>query len=165
MNYMIKYVSGEPSFNTLGVIKLGCAQSVPINDRIYAQAQLGRNDDCLFVRILSFEPKPVDTARLSAALCHGGRTLQLSVTASGQAAARCGDDDLTSKMTAYITQGEDLQGEYWAGVLLFPLNALFAALGVDKSTLPLTLSGNILRESPALSSAAPLEETVTFILK
>ncbi|HWP51139.1 MAG TPA: hypothetical protein VN626_05495 [Clostridia bacterium] len=165
MNYVIKCVPGQPSFDTLGVIKLGCAQSVPINERIYGQAQLGRNEDSLFVRVLSFEPKPVDTARLSAVFCLGSKTLQLSVMSNGQAEARCENDNLTSQMTAYITQGEDLQGEYWAGVMLFPLKGLFAALGADKNALPLNLSGNILRENPALSSAAPLNDTVRFTLK
>lgn len=165
MNYIIKYVSGEPCFDTLGVIKLGCAQSVPINDRIYAQAQLGRNDDCLFVRIISFETKPTADARLTVVLCNGAGELRLSVTANGQVEARCGEDNLTPQVTAYITQGEDLQGEYWAGVLLFPLDALLAALGTDKSALPLALSGNILRENPALSCAAPVNEPAVFTLK
>lgn len=164
MDYIIKYVPGEPCFDTLGVMKLRCAQTVPINDRIYAQAQLGRNDDCLFIRILSFEPKPAANARLSAIFCHGGKELRLSVTADGTAAARCGTDDFTARMTAYITQGEDLQGEYWAGVLMFPLDTLLAALGMDQGGSLPTLSGNILRENPALSSAAPIDEVIIFSL-
>ncbi|WMJ82977.1 hypothetical protein ACS3UN_00880 [Oscillospiraceae bacterium LTW-04] len=165
MNYMIKYVSGEPCFDALGVIKLSCAQSVPINDRIYAQAQLGRNDESLFVRIISFETKPAANARLTAVFCLGERELRMTVTAGGQAEAYCGDSDLTAQMTAYIKQGEDLQGEYWAGVLLFPLESLFAALDTDKTALPMTLSGNILRENPALSCAVPTNEVVAFTLK
>ncbi len=164
MEYRIKYVAGEPCFDTLGVIKLGCMQSVPINDRIYAQAQLGRNDDSLFVRILSFEPKPLETARLTAEFRYAGKVLRLSVTAAGLAEARCGAVDLTPQMTAYLSQGEDLQGEYWAGVMLLSLDAFFTALDVDKTVLPLTLTGNILRENPALSAAAPAGETVTFAL-
>ena len=165
MNYMIKYVSGEPGFDALGVMKLDCAPAVPVNDRIYAQAQLGRNDDCLFIRILSFETQPAADARLTAMLCCGEKKLRLSVTADGRAQALCGTDDLTASLTSYITHGEDLQGEYWAGVLLFPLDALRAVLGADKNALPLAFSGNILREHPALSSAAPAGEAVAFTLK
>ncbi len=164
MNYRIKYVSGEPCFDALGVIKLSCVPTVPVNDRIYAQAQLGRNDDSLFIRILSFETRPAANARLSAELCYGGKMLSLSVTADGRAQADCGERELSTDLTAYITRGEDLQGEYWAGVLLFPLETLFTALGADGSALPLTLSGNILREHPTLSSAVPLGETVIFTL-
>lgn len=165
MKYIIKYVSGEPCFDALGVIKLGCAQSVPINDRIYAQAQLGCNDDSLFIKIISFETKPTEDARLTAVFCLGDRELRMTVTADGQAQARCGGSDLTAQMTAYITQGEDLQGEYWSGVFLFPLDALFAALGTDKNALPLTLSGNIFRENPAISSAVPIDESAIFTIK
>ncbi len=164
MNYRIKYVPGEPCFDTLGVIKLNCAPTVPVNDRLYAQAQLGRNDDSLFIRILSFETRPAANARLSAELCYGDKVLSLWVTADGQAQAHCGARDLTTDLTAYITRGEDLQGEYWAGVLLFPLKTLFTVLGADGGALPLTLSGNILRENPALSSAVALGETVAFTL-
>ncbi|MFV0498390.1 MAG: hypothetical protein ACK5L0_09545 [Candidatus Fimivivens sp.] len=165
MNYVIKYVSGEPCFDALGVIKLGCAQSVPINERIFAQAQIGRNDDSLFVRIISFETKPMATARLTAIIGFGERALHMTVTADGQAKAYCGDSDFTAQMTAYIKQGEDLQGEYWAGVLMFPLKSLFLALGTDKSALPLTLWGNILREYPACSRAVAANETGTFTLR
>lgn len=164
MNYTIKYVSGEPCFDTLGVIKLRCAQSVPVNDRIYAQAQLGRNDDSLFVRITSFETKPAANACLSAVFSFGERQLRIAVTAGGQARAYSGEKDLTAELTAYIKEGEDLQGEYWVGVLLFPLQSLFTALGMDKNALPVALSGNILRENPALSRAALGGETVTFML-
>lgn len=162
MNYSIRYVPGEPCFDALGVIKLSCAPTVPVNDRIYAQAQMGRNDDSLFIRIISFETQPAANARLTSELCYGEKALSLSVTTDGQAQASCGAQDLTTDLTAYITRGEDLQGEYWAGVLLFPLKALFAVLGADSSTRPLTLSGNILREHPALSSAVPLGEVVAF---
>lgn len=165
MNYAIKYVPGEPCFDTLGVMKLGCAPTVPVNDRIYAQAQLGRNDDSLYIRILSFEPAPVADACLTAVLCRGEKELWLSVSADGRAQAHCGAQELTADLTSYITRGEDLQGEYWAGVLLFPLKSLFATLGADQNALPLTLSGNILREHPALSSAAMAGETVSFTLK
>ncbi|MPN30805.1 hypothetical protein SDC9_178276 [bioreactor metagenome] len=102
---------------------------------------------------------------MTAEFCYAGKTLRLSVTAGGQAEACCGWDNLTTEMTAYISQGEDLQGEYWAGVMLLSLDALFTAFAVDKAALPLTLTGNILREDPALSSAAPADETVTFTLK
>lgn len=165
MNYIIKYVSGEPCFDALGVIKLSCTQTVPINDRIYAQAQLGRNDDSLFIKIISFETKPAENAQLTAVFRLDDREMRMTVTAGGQAKASCGGSDLTAQMTAYITQGEDLQGEYWAGVLLFPLNVLFAALGADKNALPLTLSGNIFRENPAISSAVPIDETAIFTIK
>lgn len=165
MNYVIKYVPGEPCFDTLGVMKLGCAPTVPVNDRIYAQAQLGRNDDSLFIRILSFEPAPAADARLTALLGRGEKELRLSVTADGRAQARCGARELTANLTSYITRGEDLQGEYWAGVLLFPLKSLFAALGADQSAPPLALTGNILREQPALSSVVAVGETVSFMLK
>ncbi|MEA5137292.1 MAG: hypothetical protein VB035_14260 [Candidatus Fimivivens sp.] len=165
MNYIIKYVCGEPCFDALGVIKLGCAQSVPINDRIYAQAQLGRNDDSLFIKIISFETKPAEDARLTAVFSFGDRELRMTVTASGQAQAFCGSSDLTAQMTAYITQGEDLQGEYWSCVFLFPLEMLLSAFGTDKNALPLTLLGNIIRENPAVSSAVPTNEKAIFTMK
>lgn len=164
MNYTIKYLQREPCFDTLGVMKLNCAAAVPVNDRIYAQAQLGRNDDSLFIRIISFEPRPAAETRLTAVLGCGERQLRLSVTADGQVQAQSGSEDLTDHLTAYITRGEDLQGEYWAGVLLFRLGALLTALGADQNALPLALSGNILREHPALSAAALPGETVHFIL-
>ncbi len=164
MNYIIKYVPGEPCFDTLGVMKLCCTPEVPVNDRIYAQAQLGRNDDCLFIRILSFETRPVAQARLTALLCYGEKELRLSVTADGQAQAHCGAEDLTVSLTSYMTHGEDLQGEYWAGVLLFPLKTLYAVLGAAHNTSPLALSGNILREYPALSSVVPVGDAIAFTL-
>lgn len=164
MNYPIRFIDGEPRFDTLGVIKLCCDHSVPVDDRIYAQAQLGHTSDCLFARILSFETKPANEAILSVVLCHNGKELQLSVFADGSASARCGETILTDAMTSYIIQGEDLQGEYWGAVMLFSLDRLLTVFGVDSSAMPLELSGNVLREHPALSCATPANESVAFTL-
>lgn len=165
MNYNIKYIHGEPSFDALGVINLSCEAFVPVNERIYAQAQLGRNDDCLFVRIASFETSPTSDACLTAVLCRGEKELCLSMSFGGQVTAKCQTKDLSHCLTSYITRGEDLQGEYWAAVMLLPLETLFAVLGADKQDLPLVLSGNILRENPARSSAAPVGESVVFTIE
>lgn len=164
MNYNIRNIPGEPRFDVLGVIKLGCDTSVDINDRIYAQAQLGRNEDVIYIRILSFEPKPAPNAILCATFSLNNRTLTLAVGADGVAHAQSDEVNLASHLTAYGVQGEDLQGEYWGVVMLFPLEHLFLALGVDKPELPLSLSGNIFRKNPAVSSAVPLDETVLFKL-
>lgn len=164
MKYPIRFIDGEPRFDTLGVIKLCCDQSVAVDDRIYAQAQIGRSSDCIFARVLSFETKPNNEATLSVVLCHNSNELRLSVSADGSASARCGETILTDAMTSYIIQGEDLQGEYWGAVMLFSLDRLLSVFGVDSSSIPLELSGNVLREHPALSSASPINEPVTFNL-
>ena len=164
MNYTIRNIPGEPRFDVLGVIKLGCDASVDINDRIYAQAQLGRNEDFLYIRILSFEPKPAPNALLSAMFSMNNRTLNLSVGANGVSHAQSEEVDLTKHLTAYGVQGEDLQGEYWGVVMLFPLDQLFLILGTNEAELPLSISGNVSRSNPAVSSAVPLDETVLFKL-
>lgn len=45
MDYPISVMQGEPCFDSLGVIKLRCEPSVPVNDRIFAQAQAGRTPE------------------------------------------------------------------------------------------------------------------------
>ena len=39
MEYKIRFVPGNPKFDTLGVMKLSCDSSVDINSRIYGQAR------------------------------------------------------------------------------------------------------------------------------
>ena len=58
MDYPISVIQGEPCFDSLGVIKLRCEPSVPVNDRIFAQAQAGRTPELCFTRIWSFETAP-----------------------------------------------------------------------------------------------------------
>lgn len=164
MNYSIRFIEGEPRFDNLGVIKLCCDRSVAVDDRIYAQAQLGRTSDCFFARILSFETKPSNEAKLSVVLCYNKKELRLSVSADGSALASCGDTALTNFMTSYIVQGEDLQGEYWGAVMIFSLDKFLSTFDIDLSNIPLELTGNVMREHPALSSAAPANDLVTFTL-
>lgn len=162
MDYPILRMRGEPRFDSLGVLKLRCADTVAVNDRIFAQGQAGATDSLFFVRIWSFETAPSPQATLRAVFSHGGHTAELSVTAAGGSALLLDGRPAGELLTAYQISGEDLQGEYWGAVMMLPLDRFCGALALS---LPGSFDGNLLRENPALSSAAPAGESVRFLLR
>lgn len=163
MDYPISRMHGEPCFDSLGVIKLRCDSSVPVNDRIFAQAQAGCTPELFFTRIWSFETAPSPDGVVRALFSHAGHTVELSANAAGEAALLLDGAPVDGVLTAYQISGEDLQGEYWGAVLMVPFPWLAASLGFDAAS-PAVLTGNLLREHPACSSAVPTGESVRFLL-
>lgn len=165
MEYSVQSVSGEPKFDSLGVIKLRCAPAIDINSRIYAQAQVGRSQSCIYVRIWSFETSPTDSSEVCALFSNGKDELSLCATFGEQATASLNGKSLPDTLTAYLISGEDLQGEYWGAVMMFPIKRFFDIFGISEASLPATIGGNILRKNPELSSAVPLNEQLKFVIK
>lgn len=164
MQQKITFISGEPDFDSLHVIKLRCEKSVDINSRIFAQAQLCRNEENLYIRILSFESRPETDSTVAALFELGENSLKLEVTFGGLAVATINGDMQLNRITAYTLRGEDLQGEYWGAVMAVPLTLLFDALAISKDNLPTALGGNIFRYNPAFSAAALKGEKLEFLL-
>ncbi len=163
MDYPVSAMRGEPRFDTLGVLKLRCAPTVPVDDRLFAQAQVGRTPALFFTRIWSCETAPAEAATLRALFSYQGHTLELSANAAGEATLLLDGAAVADKLTAYQISGEDLQGEYWGAVLMVPFSWFSEALDLPADS-PVALEGNILREHPAQSSAAPEGETLRFLL-
>lgn len=163
MQQKIALISGEPDFDSLNVIKLRCERDVDINSRIFAQAQLCRNEASLFIRILSFESQPESDSTAAALFCLGERSLKLEVTFGGLTAATVNGDIRFDCLTAYTVTGEDLQGEYWGAVMIVPLELVFEALEISEKELPVTLGGNLYRYNPAYSAAALRDEKLEFL--
>lgn len=164
MEYPISAMPGEPRFDSLGVIKLRCEPSVPVNDRIFAQAQAGRTPELFFVRIWSFETAPAPQAVVKAVLSHAGHTVELAASAAGEGSLLRDGAPEEGVLTAYQISGEDLQGKYWGAVLMTPYRWLAQALAFDPDA-PAVLEGNLLRERPARSSAALSGDTLRFLLR
>ena len=118
MDYPISVMQGEPCFDSLGVIKLRCEPSVPVNDRIFAQAQAGRTPELFFTRIWSFETAPAPEAAGKAVFSRAGHTVELAASAAGEASLLLDGAPREGVLTAYQISGEDLQGEYWGAVLV-----------------------------------------------
>lgn len=165
LNYTVRALRGEPRFDALGVLKLCCESDVPVNDRIFAQAQLGRNETTLFARIWSFETAPTPASQALLTLRAGGHTLALTTRFDGVAEATLDGGPCPAPMTSYILQGEDLQGEYWGAVLLLPLQKLNALLGLRLGEQETVLSANVARACPGYSSAVPKEEWLTLTVQ
>ena len=164
MDYPISVMQGEPCFDSLGVIKLRFEPSVPVNDRIFAQAQAGRTPELFFTRIWSFETAPAPEAAVKAVFSRAGHTVELAASAAGEASLLLDGAPREGVLTAYQISGEDLQGEYWGAVLMVPYRWLAASLDFDPDA-PAVFEGNLLRERPALSSAVPHGETLRFVLR
>lgn len=164
MEYGIRFISGEPKFDSLSVIKLCCETSIDINSRIYGQAQVGRSEDLLYAKILSFESEPDQNSTVWAKFEYNGKIIEFSVRFDNSAKLLVNKVDRTDALTCYITSGEDLQGEYWGAVIMLPLSVLFEGLEINESSLPITLKGNIARENPEISSAVALNDAANFIL-
>jgi|GEM_PF-1150307 len=158
MEFSVRYIPGEPSFDSLEVIKLCCDRSIDINSRIFGQAQLGRNDELFFAKILSFESEPTAGSTVLMELGSDENSLVAKVSFDGSSELLLNDNAANDKLSAYIISGEDLQGEYWGAVMMIPLTLLFEHFSLAESELPAALYGNLIRREPALSSAAPLSE-------
>ena len=165
MQQKIAFISGEPDFDTLNVIKLRCDTDMDINQRIYGQAQLCRSEKSLFLRIWSFETAPTENSAVGAVFERNGARLNISVSFGKKASLLLNGQPLSDAMTSYIIQGEDLQGEYWGAVMVLPIALIFKAFSLAESDLPAKLSGNLYRENPAVSSAALKGEQLIFILE
>lgn len=164
MEYPIHFQPGDPDFDTLPILKLVCLPSVPVAERYFAQAQLGRNEATLFVRIASFEVRPAPEATVTLRLCHRDNTLLLGLHADGSSFLTCNGTPYPAEYQAKVTTGADLQGEYWAGLFSLPWSVVEAALGYAAG-LSFPLEGNLWREHPSVSSALPLSENLTFQIK
>lgn len=153
MTYPIHLTPGEPSFDRLPVLKLRCPAGLPVDDRIYAQAQLGLTDDCFFARLWAFENEPPDQSALTVLLEGPRGLLRASVGVAGAAVLTTPDGDASDALTAYHITGEDLQGEYWGATLFVPLETFCAALGLKTLERATMLRGNVLKEHPGQSAA------------
>ncbi|MBP0981986.1 MAG: hypothetical protein J5968_07245 [Oscillospiraceae bacterium] len=164
MQQKIVSISGAPDFDSLNVIKLRCEKSVEINSRVFAQAQICRNEENLYVRILSFESQPESDSTAAALFWLGEKSLKLEVTFGGLTATTINGDLQFEGFTAYTLRGEDLQGEYWGTVMIVPLELLFDSLGISPDALPEAIGGNLFRYNPAFSAAALKGEQLEFLL-
>ena len=153
MEYKIRFVPGNPKFDTLGVMKLSCDSSVDINSRIYGQAQIGRSAEFIFARIWSFETAPTSASRVGLTLQNGGNKIEMTAGFDEISSLFINGTDAKQLLTAYLISGEDLQGEYWGAVLMLPASEFFAALEIDKASLPAVIAANVYRQSDTLSSA------------
>lgn len=163
MQQKIALISGEPDWDSLNVIKLRCEKDVDINSRVFAQGQICRNNENLYIRILSFESRPESDSTAAAIFTSGENSLKLEVTFGGLTAATVNGSMRFDCITAYTITGEDLQGEYWGAVMIVPLKLVFEALGISNHELPITLGGNLYRYNPAYSAAALKGEQLEFI--
>jgi len=164
MEYSVRYIAGEPSFDTLEVIKLCCDSSIDINSRIYGQAQLGRNADLLFAKVWSFESAPASDSTVAVHLCHNQNTVTVQSTFGGDAKLLLNGREANENLTSYLISGEDLQGEYWGAVMMIPFKTLLDCFALEENDLPAAVYGNILRKNPEFSSAVPAKENAAFIL-
>lgn len=159
MQISVRYIPGEPSFDSLEVIKLCCDRSIDINSRIYGQTQIGRNEELLFAKILSFESEPTADSTVMLELRLGENALSAQVRFDGSSSLILNGMDENDKLSAYIISGEDLQGEYWGAVIMLPMALLLGHFSLSENALPASVYGNIIRREPAVSSAAPLSES------
>ncbi|MEG1773599.1 MAG: hypothetical protein RR320_01965, partial [Oscillospiraceae bacterium] len=118
MSHPIRILSGEPNFDRLPVLKLHCGTEVPINDRIFAQAQLGLCDSCFYARLWTFEVEPSLDSSMSLLLEGPTGSLRLRVSYGGSAALQIRERDHSELLSAYRILGEDLQGAYWGAVAM-----------------------------------------------
>ena len=163
MEISVRYISGEPAFDSLEVIKLLCDRSIDINSRIFGQAQIGRTDDLLFTKILSFEADPTAASTVMLELKSGDNSLTAKVSFNGDFNLSLNGSPANEKLSAYIISGEDLQGEYWGAVIMLPLPLIFEHFSLSEENMPSPLYGNIHRCEPFISSAS-LSESVCFII-
>lgn len=154
MEISVRYIKGEPAFDSLEVIKLVCDRSVDINDRIFGQTQLGRNDDLLFAKILSFESEPDASSSVMLELSSGENTVCSKIFFDGRSELSVNGISANDKLSAYIISGEDLQGEYWGAVIMLPLSLIFEHFSLSEQQLPCAVYGNIHRCSSFTSSAS-----------
>lgn len=148
---------GEPQFERLPVYKLCCDPVVPVNDRVFAQAQLCKNETHLFARIWTFETHPAADTLLSAQFTTGGHLLAATASLGSEASLVADGVPLRGKLTSYLFSGEDLQGVYAGALLQIPLETFFAALAADPTNLPTKQIGvNLLRQGRFVSSLMPV---------
>jgi hypothetical protein len=163
--YTIRTIAGEPCFDALEVLKLGCDLTVSINDRIFAQAQLGRNRDLFFARIWSFEVTISCDSVFCVALQSNENQIELSVKGLISSHFICNKNEIPDSITSYSFEGEDLQGIYHGVVMLTPIETVLSCLKLSADSLPAAISGNVYRENPSLSAAALNKESrIPFIL-
>jgi len=153
MEYKIRFVPGNPKFDNLGVMKLSCDSSVDINSRIYGQAQIGRSEEFIFARVWSFETAPTAASRVGLTLQNGSSKIEMTACFDESSSLFINGSDCKNLLTAYLISGEDLQGEYWGAVMMLPASEFFAALGIDKASLPAVITANVYRQSDTVSSA------------
>ncbi|MEG2174328.1 MAG: hypothetical protein RR135_02435 [Oscillospiraceae bacterium] len=156
MHYPLRVRPGEPDFDGLPVLKLHCDVGVPINERLYAQAQLGLCERCFFVRLWAFETQPLPDSRMTVLLEGPQGQLRLSAQASGTAALLLSGCERNDALTAWSFSGEDLQGEYWGMSLLMDAGLFYQTLGLSACDRSSCIRGNILKEQPSLSALFPV---------
>lgn len=159
--YPVTTLKSDLSFDKLLIEKLGCDQSVAVNDRIFALAQAGICEDSFYARIQSFECNPKDVS-LTLILEHDGNRVVATVNERGEASLEANQKKHPEALTSYLIAGEDLQGEYWGGVFVLPLAWLEGKLGCSLAK-GAKLLGNFIREGKTKSSAYP--EVGKFIIE
>ena len=152
MNYPIKVISGEPNFEKLLVQKLCCDIAIPINSRVFAQGQMGVNEDGIFARVISFELSPKEVS-LSVKIKNKDRYFEAVINSEEVAVLKANDVEIADAMTAYITTGGDLQGEYWEAVFLIPMSVVCDSLGVKELKTGDVFTGNLRRVGEYVSEA------------
>ena len=157
MAYCIRKIEAAPDFDAIEVIKLRCDKSVLINERIFAQAQIGRNEELFFARIWSFEPQ-LPQCVLSIVMENEDKSVIIKSSAAGGQASFIVNGVSDSEITAYLFSGEDLQGIYNGVVMMVPINKVLNGLGLSEQLLPAVVKGNIVREGQSVSAAAVNKE-------
>lgn len=158
---------GEPQFDRLPVLKLSCDPDTPPLDRVFAQAQLCRNESHIIARIWTFETNPAPDVLLSAQFCKNGHLLAATASIGGEASLVIDGAAKDGALTSYLFSREDLQGVYAGVVLMIPVETFFAAWQENApktGTEHTEVSCNLLRVGSAVSSLAPVGSWKTVTL-
>lgn len=155
--YTIPRFNGEPQFDRIPVWKLTCDRQTPPNDRIFAQAQLCRNDERLFIRIWTFEPSPSPDVLLSCLISRRNHLVAATVSAGGDFALVADGEKRDTRSEAYLFTGEDLQGVYTGAVMSVPLEEILNVLASDDGNFDTaTVEINLLRVGASQASVSSL---------
>lgn len=144
MSGVINYFTGTPDWESATHVKLTCDVQVPVNERIFALGQIAISKDRLYCRIWSFEVNPAPETNLLWDIENAqGEHLLAKVQKNGSSLSINGEEN--ESLTAYLFEGEDLQGEYWGGVMSLPIPLVLSFLGwgdFKLSPTKMTLSRN-----------------------
>ncbi len=153
MRCYLRKVTGPLNFDVLPVIKLECSQTVPILQRIYAQAQLACTDTDLITRLAAFESSPSQDSRFEIIFAGPAGRVAVKVDAKGFVSLITPAGEPTPLMKTRRIAGEDLQGVYWGVVLEIPLTLLYGDATIDATANHVIFKGNIYKKGPGCCAA------------
>ena len=151
MEAMICTQPNPPKFDALPTYKI---TRYPLEKRDYkpfAQAQVCRTSESLWVRLWAFEAKPRPASRLEAvfAATGGEGLLRVTAWADGRWSVRSGSangEERELDADAHPMAGDDFQGEYWGISVSIPRERAEEALGLSLEP-GATVPGNFYKRS------------------